>query len=222
MQVGCQHCLSRCCWRCSPPTRAPSSNACIRPSRQQVQQGPVAAGITHMHTVQDTTSFIQHASTRALLSWDGFRRTQCTTPVLSYARCCQHQDACWRLSRFGTELSILPRGVAVYVPRAVLFGDVGKKAAGPRGRSIVYAIIYSLDATRCVILHLAATQSLEHALGDSAPPMWQCGLAVLVVAALATQVCAESDGHASKHRVGGVRTFSAANAQPTKMRPLCS
>jgi len=71
---------------------------------------------------------------------------------------------------------------------AVLFGDIGKKAAGQRGRSLVYAIIYSLDATRCVILHLAATQSLQHALGDSAPPMWQCGLAVLIMAAAATQV----------------------------------
>lgn len=71
---------------------------------------------------------------------------------------------------------------------AVLFGDIGHKAGGPKARSIVYAIIYSLDATRCVILHLAATQSLQHALGDAAPPMWQCGLAVLALAGLATQV----------------------------------
>jgi vesicular inhibitory amino acid transporter len=71
---------------------------------------------------------------------------------------------------------------------AVLFGDVGKKAAGRKGRTIVYCIIYSLDATRCVILHLAATQSLQHALGDAAPPMWQCGLAVLVMAGIFTQV----------------------------------
>jgi hypothetical protein len=76
---------------------------------------------------------------------------------------------------------------------AVLFGDIGNKAAGKRGRTIVYAIIYSLDATRCVILHLAATQSMQHALAESAPPMWQCGLAVLVLAAIATQVrCCES------------------------------
>jgi vesicular inhibitory amino acid transporter len=70
----------------------------------------------------------------------------------------------------------------------VLFGDVGNKAAGPRGRSIVYAIIYSLDATRCVILHLAATQSLQHALGDAAPPMWQCGLVVMLLAGVSVQV----------------------------------
>ncbi|WIA40146.1 hypothetical protein OEZ86_013545 [Tetradesmus obliquus] len=79
------------------------------------------------------------------------------------------------------------------VPHAVLFGDVGKKAAGKKGRTIVYVIIYSLDATRCVILHLAATQSLQHALGDSAPPMWQCGLAVLVMAGLFTQIRALSE-----------------------------
>jgi vesicular inhibitory amino acid transporter len=74
------------------------------------------------------------------------------------------------------------------VPTAVLFGDIGKKAAGARGRNLVYGIIYSLDATRCVILHLAATQSLQHALGASAPPMWQCGLAVMVMAGIATQI----------------------------------
>jgi vesicular inhibitory amino acid transporter len=71
---------------------------------------------------------------------------------------------------------------------AVLFGDVGQKAVGNKGRTIVYIIIYSLDATRCVILHLAATQSLQHALGDSAPAAWQCGLAVLVLAYLCVQV----------------------------------
>lgn len=52
----------------------------------------------------------------------------------------------------------------------------------------MYVIIFSLDATRCVILHLAATQSMQHALAEAAPPMWQCGLAVLVLAAIATQV----------------------------------
>jgi hypothetical protein len=40
-----------------------------------------------------------------------------------------------------------------------------------------------------VILHLAATQSLQHALGAAAPPMWQCGLVVMLLAGLATQVC---------------------------------
>jgi hypothetical protein len=44
-----------------------------------------------------------------------------------------------------------------------------------------------------VILHLAATQSLEHALGDAAPPLWQCGLIVLALAAAAAQVRALSE-----------------------------
>jgi hypothetical protein len=81
----------------------------------------------------------------------------------------------------------------------VLFGDIGKKAAGRKGRTIVYCIIYSLDATRCVILHLAATQSLQHALGDAAPPMWQCGLAVLVAAGIFTQVCGLHAGLLMQH-----------------------
>jgi hypothetical protein len=53
--------------------------------------------------------------------------------------------------------------------------------------------VYTLDATRCVILHLAATQSLEHALGDAAPPLWQCGLIVLGIAAVASQIRALSE-----------------------------
>jgi hypothetical protein len=53
--------------------------------------------------------------------------------------------------------------------------------------------VYTLDGTRCVILHLAATQSLEHALGDHAPPLWQCGLIVLVLAAVAAQIRALSE-----------------------------
>ena len=71
----------------------------------------------------------------------------------------------------------------------VLFGDIGFKAAGSFGRNIVYVIIYSLDATRCVILHLAAAQSLRHIFPiDSRPPVWQCGAAVLVAASALVQV----------------------------------
>lgn len=78
----------------------------------------------------------------------------------------------------------------VHLPTlAVLFGDIGYAAAGSLGRNLVYAIIYSLDATRCVILHLAAAQSLRHIFPeDSMPPLWQCGAGVLVIAALLVQV----------------------------------
>ncbi len=36
------------------------------------------------------------------------------------------------------------------VPDAVIFGDIGYKATGPVGRTLVYIIIYTLDASRCV------------------------------------------------------------------------
>mmetsp|Transcript_35135 Transcript_35135/g.78203 ORF Transcript_35135/g.78203 Transcript_35135/m.78203 type:complete len:519 (+) Transcript_35135:215-1771(+) len=76
-----------------------------------------------------------------------------------------------------------------FTPGAVLFGDIGEVAAGAVGRSIVYAIIYTLDATRCVILHLAAAQSLRHVFpADSMPPLWQCGLVVLLLAAVLVQI----------------------------------
>ena len=45
------------------------------------------------------------------------------------------------------------------VPNAVIFGDIGDAALGRRGRSLSYAVIYATDATRCIILHLAATQA---------------------------------------------------------------
>ena len=97
-------------------------------------------------------------------------------------------------------------------PGAVLFSDVGAKAAGHFGRVIVSLIIYSLDATRCVILHLAATQSLRHIFppgkegevgswdlfNGPPPPLWQCGAVVLVGAALLVQVisgCTGGGGH---------------------------
>ncbi|MEW5297296.1 MAG: hypothetical protein WDW36_000513 [Sanguina aurantia] len=84
------------------------------------------------------------------------------------------------------------------VPGTVLFGDIGHKAAGSLGRNVVYAVIYSLDATRCVILHLAASESLRHIfpedasgsgmIGGQRPPLWQCGLVVLVLALVLGQI----------------------------------
>jgi vesicular inhibitory amino acid transporter len=75
---------------------------------------------------------------------------------------------------------------------AVLFGDIGFKAAGSLGRNIVYVVIYSLDATQCVIIHLAATQALRHTFPeDDTPALWQCGAAVWVVACLFAQVWLE-------------------------------
>ena len=43
--------------------------------------------------------------------------------------------------------SLFPRLVAA-VEGAVLFGDVGEAAAGRKGRAAVYAIVYTLDASR--------------------------------------------------------------------------
>lgn len=94
-------------------------------------------------------------------------------------------------------------------PGAVLFGDIGQKAAGPGARLLVYLVVYALDATRCVILQLAATQSLRHALGAAGAggagasaaaggaaaasaaagaPLWKCGAAVVAAMAAMAQV----------------------------------
>ena len=74
-------------------------------------------------------------------------------------------------------------------PGAVLFGDIGFKAAGQLGRNLVYVTIYSLDATQCVLLHLAATQSLRHIFpADGMPPVWKAGALVVVIACSLVQV----------------------------------
>ncbi|KAG2491782.1 hypothetical protein HYH03_009942 [Edaphochlamys debaryana] len=77
------------------------------------------------------------------------------------------------------------------VPRAVLLGDIGEAAVGHKGRALVYGTIYSLDATRCIILHLAATQSIYHALAPSLEtplPLWQCSAVVAVAVLLLGQI----------------------------------
>lgn len=63
--------------------------------------------------------------------------------------------------------SLFPRLIAA-TEGAILFGDVGAAAYGSIGRGLVYAFVYGLDATRCVILHLAASQALQHATGSPA------------------------------------------------------
>jgi vesicular inhibitory amino acid transporter len=54
-----------------------------------------------------------------------------------------------------------------------------------QGRLLVYWTVYSLDATRCIILHLAATQSLQHAAGQA--DCLVCAGIVAVVALLLGQ-----------------------------------
>ena len=79
------------------------------------------------------------------------------------------------------------------VPGTVIFGDIGFKAAGEFGRNSVFFIIYLLDGSRCVILHLAASQSLRHIFpADERPPLWQCGLLVLIASLVLVQVRSEN------------------------------
>lgn len=80
------------------------------------------------------------------------------------------------------------------VPGTVIFGDIGFKAAGEFGRNSVFFIIYLLDGSRCVILHLAASQSLRHMFPrEDSPPLWQCGLLVLVASLVLVQVRSLAD-----------------------------
>jgi hypothetical protein len=51
----------------------------------------------------------------------------------------------------------------------------------------VYAIVYSLGATRCIILHLATSESLRHAFGGEDTPLLVYGLMVAAVALVMVQ-----------------------------------
>ena len=57
-----------------------------------------------------------------------------------------------------------------------------------QGRMLVYAIVYSLGATRCIILHLATSESLQHAIGVEDGSLMLCGLAVAFVSLALVQV----------------------------------
>ncbi len=59
-----------------------------------------------------------------------------------------------------------------------IFGDVGWHAAGAWGRNLVFVVTYIIDSTRCIVMHLAASQSLEHVFPERALPLWACGLIV--------------------------------------------
>ena len=57
-----------------------------------------------------------------------------------------------------------------------------------QGRTLVYAIVYSLGATRCIILHLATSESLQHAIGGEEGSLMLCGLTVALVSLALVQV----------------------------------
>ena len=61
-------------------------------------------------------------------------------------------------------------------------------ARSVQGRTLVYAIVYSLGATRCIILHLATSESLQHAMGGEDGSLMLCGLTVALVSLALVQV----------------------------------
>ena len=84
----------------------------------------------------------------------------------------------------GGVLCLTPAPCLPAVP-AVLLGDVGFEAAGKWGKGLVYGIIYTLDGTRCVILQLAATESLRHVFPEDSRPNLLLSSFVIGVCALA-------------------------------------
>ena len=57
-----------------------------------------------------------------------------------------------------------------------------------QGRMLVYAITYSLGATRCIIIHLATSESLQHAISGEDTSLMLCGLAVPFISLALVQV----------------------------------
>jgi hypothetical protein len=58
---------------------------------------------------------------------------------------------------------------------------------GEQGRTVVYAIVYSLGASRCIILHLATAESLQHAMGGKDQSLLMYSLIVASVALVMVQ-----------------------------------
>lgn len=65
-----------------------------------------------------------------------------------------------------------------------LLGGLTGEDDAVQGRAVVYGVVYSLGATRCIILHLATSQSMAHAFAGGRLPLPLCG-AVIAAAALA-------------------------------------
>ena len=59
------------------------------------------------------------------------------------------------------------------------------------------AIVYSLGATRCIILHLATSESLQHAMGGEDGSLMLCGLTVALVSLALVQVTCSAFSGAS-------------------------
>lgn len=64
----------------------------------------------------------------------------------------------------------------------------------PQGRYFVYGVVCTMDATRCIIVHLAATQSLQHTVGDGSISLEYYGFVVGVIAIILVQVPATAAG----------------------------
>ena len=57
-----------------------------------------------------------------------------------------------------------------------------------QGRYFVYGVVCTMDATRCIIVHLAATQSLQHTICNDNISLWYYGIVVGVIAIILVQV----------------------------------
>ena len=57
-----------------------------------------------------------------------------------------------------------------------------------QGRWLVQGIVHSFGATRCIILHLVTSQSLQHAAGNAEVPLVVYSLVIAVTALFCIQV----------------------------------
>ena len=95
---------------------------------------------------------------------------------------CNHLDSGW---------FVLPRHHNLRLLHGLHYDHIKPGAGHGQGRSLVYWTVYTLDATRCVILQLAAMQSLQHAVNNEAVPLYVYGAIVAVAAVLLAQVGAQ-------------------------------
>ena len=79
-----------------------------------------------------------------------------------------------------------------------------------QGRWLVQGIVHSFGATRCIILHLVTSQSLQHAAGNPEVPLVVYSLVIAVTALFCIQVRRER----ARHPLGSVPCSAAALLSP--------
>lgn len=118
------------------------------------------------------------------------------TPSKAFKQACNTAQTVMSIAGTGSKQGSFPMckmscnfgPACMYAFRGHLLGESEPVPRG-QGRFWINGITCTMDATRCIIVHLAATQSLQHTICDDSIPLWYYGVVVGVIAVILVQVC---------------------------------